>query len=131
MAREKKYCINCNNPLTLKAKFCPECGTKIENVEETKIIELEEIKNELNEQPEIKPEIKIEPKETIDEETRLKKENRKLKIKKFIYPILSCFFTFALCLGAFALFYKYYLENISKVIKTFLLHILFKKIIYI
>lgn len=127
MTREKKYCTNCNSPLTLKAKFCPECGTKIEGVEETQIINTAEIKEELEKQEDISYEVveksepisepainPIEKKETIviDEEVRLRKENKKLKIKKFIYPILSCFFTFALCLGAFALFYKYYLENL-------------------
>lgn len=118
MVREKKYCTNCNNPLTLKAKFCPECGTKVEGAEETQIIPVEEIKKEIEieernyeiEKP-IHEEL-VQKSLIIDEETRLKKENKKLKIKKFIYPILSCFFTFALCLGAFALFYKYYLENL-------------------
>lgn len=104
MTREKKYCKNCNNPLTIKAKFCPECGTKVEDIEETQTINITEIKQEIIEQP-------IE-KTIITEEQRLKKENKKLKIKKFLYPILSCFITLVLCLVAFAAFYKYYLKNL-------------------
>lgn len=112
MTREKKYCTNCNNPLTQKAKYCPECGSKVEGVEQTQIINTEAIQQELK-LTESKTEVTIPQKETIiDEQTRLKKENKKLKIKKFIYPILSCFFTFSLCLVAFVLFYKYYLENL-------------------
>lgn len=112
MAREKKYCTNCNSPLTQKSKFCSECGTKVEGMEETQIIPVEEIKEEVKkEEKKLEPIIVEQPKE-LDEQTKLKKENKKLKIKKFIYPILSCVFTFALCLGAFALFYKYYLENL-------------------
>lgn len=125
MTREKKYCTNCNSPLTLKAKFCPECGCKVERLEETQTINTQEIKVELptviEEQPKQKveavTEIVTEPsiekeKIIIDESARLKKENKKLRIKKFIYPILSCFLTFALCLCVFAAFYKYYLENL-------------------
>ena len=112
MAREKKYCINCNNPLTQKAKFCPECGTKVEGVEETQIIPVEEIKEEIKKEEKAIEPIIVEQAKEIDEQTKLKKENKKLKIKKFLYPIISCAVTFALCLGAFALFYKYYLENL-------------------
>ena len=124
MTREKKYCQNCNSPLTMKAKFCPECGTKIDDLEKTQIIESKEIDStstESQNEPEQilltenkSVEEPISQKETIiiDEEAKLKKENKKLRIKKFIYPILSCALTFALCLGAFSLFYKYYLENL-------------------
>lgn len=111
MTREKKYCKNCNSPLTIKAKFCPECGTKVEDIEQTQTINMGEIQKEITQEQNI---IKVEePKEKlISEEDRLKKENRKLKIKKFLYPILSCFLTLSLCLVAFAAFYKYYLENL-------------------
>lgn len=112
MAREKKYCTNCNSPLTQKAKFCPECGTKVEGVEETQLIPVEEIKEEIKKEEKVIEPIIVEQAKELDEQTKLKKENKKLRIKKFIYPILSCAFTFALCLGAFALFYKYYLENL-------------------
>ena len=46
------------------------------------------------------------------EQERLIRENKKLKRKNFFSPILSCVLTFALCLCAFAAFYKYYLENL-------------------
>ena len=108
MAREKKYCINCNNPLTLKAKFCPECGTKVEELTKEEPIE-EIIEQHFNiEEPTIEEE--IEEEET--EQERLIRENKKLKRKNFFSPILSCVLTFALCLCAFAAFYKYYLENL-------------------
>ena len=108
MAREKKYCINCNNPLTLKAKFCPECGTKVEELTKEEPIE-EIVEQHFNiEEPTIEEE--IEEEET--EQERLIRENKKLKRKNFFSPILSCVLTFALCLCAFAAFYKYYLENL-------------------
>lgn len=108
MARKKKYCINCNNPLTLKAKFCPECGTKVEDLTKEEPIE-EIVEQHFNiKEPTIEEE--IEEEET--EQERLIRENKKLKIKNFFTPILSCVLTFALCLCAFAAFYKYYLENL-------------------
>lgn len=108
MAREKKYCINCNNPLTLKSKFCPECGTKVEELTKEEPIE-GVVEQHFNiEEPTIEEE--IEEEET--EQERLIRENKKLKRKNFFSPILSCVLTFALCLCAFAAFYKYYLENL-------------------
>ncbi len=120
MTREKKYCTNCNSPLTQKAKFCPECGTKVEGLEETIVIKTDEIQKSILEdegKPFIEDDIieKEEVREKIEissEEERLKKENKKLKIKKVLYPILTCAFTLALCFVSFLAFYKYYLENL-------------------
>lgn len=108
MAREKKYCINCNNPLTLKSKFCPECGTKVEELTKE-----EPIEGVVEQHFNIKePTIEEETEEVETEQERLIRENKKLKRKNFFSPILSCVLTFALCLCAFAAFYKYYLENL-------------------
>lgn len=99
MEKEEKLCKNCGAKLAKKAKFCPECGTKVEdkdNIEENK---------ELKEKQNVK-EAKVE------EEIDYAKENKKLKTKKFLYPILSCVITFTLCLVAFGLFYNYYLKNL-------------------
>ena len=106
MTREKKYCKNCNTPLTQKAKFCSECGAKVETLEETIAISKEEIENTQT-LPIIEHEEVV-----VSQDEQLKKENTKLRIKKFLYPIISCALTFALCLVAFAAFYKYYLENL-------------------
>ncbi len=120
MTREKKYCTNCNSPLTLKAKFCPECGAKVKSLEETLIIAPKEIKEAIEPdegKPFIEEEVieEIEPIQEVivnDEAIKLKKENKKLRIKKFLYPIFSCVFTLALCFVSFLAFYRYYLENL-------------------
>ena len=109
---EKKYCTSCGNSLTQKAKFCPECGTKvikdiiIENNEKEKQIETE---NKIADfQPVIKEENNIEE----PKKEQIKKESKFEKNKKYIYPVIAVFLTFSLCLCAFAGFYKYYLKNL-------------------
>ena len=112
MTREKKYCINCNAPLTLKSKYCSECGTKVEEEIKEEIVEENEVTEQhFNLEVTTPKEEKIEDIEKDPEEILIK-ENKRLKRKNFFSPIISCVLTFALCLCAFAAFYKYYLENL-------------------
>lgn len=101
MEQEKKYCPDCGTELNKEAKFCTECGRKFS--EEKK---KGRPKKEVIQKEEPKEEPQIIYKEVIKEPSGFEKS------KKYIYPILSCFITFVLCLFAFTCFYKYYMKNL-------------------
>lgn len=118
MKKEKKYCLNCNSSLTQKAKFCSECGKKVEedlqdekeeikNSQE-KLIEVENLSKENQLSNEIKEERTIIEKTIINENKESSFENK----KKYVYPIIAVVLTFILCMGVFTCFYEYYLKNL-------------------
>lgn len=129
--KEKRFCTNCGKQLELDDKFCSKCGQLNETKEEIvveiqpkkrgrkpKVVDVpeaeirEEKKEPEVEKPEIPPIEADQEKEYLKRELELLKQNKKEKHKKFIYPILSSLITFVLCLGAFSLFYNYYLKNL-------------------
>ena len=120
-----KYCTKCGKQIDQDTKFCPYCGEEVKEeivkkeskrgrkktVKEETIINkvdsedkviVEEIKkSEENPKPPI-IEVHPEPKKVSSFESK----------KKYIYPIIATVITFLLCLGAFGLFYNYYLKNL-------------------
>ncbi len=119
MKKEKKFCTNCNAPLTLKAKFCSECGTKVEEElqetkEETKVLEEEIIEVEkISKEEQLSTEKKNEQTNIIEQPIITAKEVNSFESKKkYVYPIIAVVLTFIICMGVFTCFYEYYLKNL-------------------
>ena len=132
--QEKIFCTNCGQELESGTRFCHECGKEIETIEELPkkrgrkkkeaVVVEETTKEEIIEQ-EINPvtqeleELRRQNEESKRKEIELdnqlfekEKELNKIKRHKFLTPIISVVITFIICLGAFGIFYEYYLKNL-------------------
>lgn len=128
MKKEKKYCSTCNSLLTNKAKFCSECGTKIEEeLQETKntkkdlkkeetneVIAVEKISKSAQEKLNLEDEKTSVEQQTIIEQPIIteKKVSTFESRKKYVYPIIAVILTFIICMSVFTCFYEYYLKNL-------------------
>lgn len=120
----KVVCSNCGKELNATSNFCQYCGTKVEIPKESEI-EVEKMsKNSTKKEAlqDSKPEevsvVYNKDEGGLDDQLAKAEEKRVLrhekfeKSKKYIYPVIAVVVTFALCLGAFACFYQYYLKNL-------------------
>lgn len=122
--KSSKYCTKCGKEIEIDTKFCPYCGQMVPE-------EIEKKTNKRGRKKVIKDDIVEEKKEELIKEVEhpVKQDNQEIysippvfttpekksnfeSKKKYIYPIIATVVTFILCLGAFGLFYNYYLKNL-------------------
>ena len=114
---ENNFCIRCGSALGANAKFCSECGEKINIQKEQEIIEEKDIEKitKTSRKKNIDNHENNEKKEKIYDEKEIKHSNINESFernKKYIYPAIAVVITLVICLGVFTCFYQYYLKNL-------------------
>jgi len=138
----KIICTSCGKEILDESLFCQYCGKKVEKqaiqeidetaisepnknkstkkVKEANILESKENRNNhafntfetSNDLNKSAMDEYLEAQRLLEEKGKAQKRESFEKKKKYIYPVVAVFITFAMCLSAFALFYRYYLKNL-------------------
>lgn len=129
MTKDKDIvCSKCGAKVSKDSTYCNVCGTKIDNYSQEEEVVVETVprrgrpKKVVNkDNSEVVKEEKIEDNNInvepnynsyIYNESKKDKKSKLENKKKYIYPIIAVIVTFILCLGAFTIFYQYYLKNL-------------------